>query len=54
MVSGQMLSIALRVTFDFGEVGRELGVGVRVSDRDGAFERAEPGLDPVTIALDLR
>ena len=50
MVSGQMLSIALRVTFDFGEVGRELGVGVRVSDRDGAFERAEPGLDPVTIA----
>ena len=25
MVSGQMLSIALRVTFDFGEVGRELG-----------------------------
>ena len=26
MVSGQVLSIALRVTFDFGEVGREVGV----------------------------
>jgi Ca-activated chloride channel family protein len=50
MLSGQVLSIVLRVTFDFGEVGREVGVGVRVSDRDGAFERAEPGLEPVTIA----
>ena len=50
MVSGQMLSIVLRVTFDYGEVGREVGVGVRVLDRDGAFERAEPGLSPVTVA----
>ena len=38
------------MTFDYGEVGREVGVGVRVADRDGAFERAEPALDPVTIA----
>jgi Ca-activated chloride channel family protein len=50
MVSGQVLSIVLRVTFDYGEVGREVGVGVRVVDRDGAFERARPGLDPVTLA----
>ena len=39
MVSGQVLSIVLRVTFDFGEVGREVGVAVRVADRDGAFAR---------------
>ena len=50
MVSGQVLSIVLRLTFDYGEVGREVGVGVRVVDRDGAFERATPGLAPVTIA----
>ena len=30
MLSGQVLSVVLRVTFDFGEVGREVGVGVRV------------------------
>ena len=50
MVSGQVLSLVLRVTFDYGEVGREVGVGVRVVDRDGAFERARPALDPVTLA----
>ena len=57
MVSGQVLSIVLRVTFDYGEVGREVGVGVRVSDRDGAFERGRspastrsrsPGPTPTT------
>ena len=31
MVSGQVLSIVLRVTFDFGEVGREVGIAVRVA-----------------------
>jgi Ca-activated chloride channel family protein len=50
MVSGQLLSIVLRVTFDYGEVGREVGVAVRVLDRDGAFERARPAVEPVTIA----
>jgi len=50
LVSGQLLSIVLRVTFDYGEVGREVGVGVRVLDRDGAFERAQPGIDPITVA----
>jgi Ca-activated chloride channel homolog len=50
MVSGQVLSVVLRVTFDYGEVGREVGVGVRVLDRDGAFERARPGIDPVTVS----
>jgi Ca-activated chloride channel family protein len=50
MVSGQVLSIVLRVTFDYGEVGREVGVAVRVLDRDGAFERARPALEPVTIS----
>ncbi len=50
MVSGQALSLVLRVTFDYGEIGREVGIGVRIADRDGAFERARPALDPVTLA----
>ena len=50
MLSGQVLSIVLRVTFDFGEVGREVGIVVRVTDRDGAFEGAKPALAPVTVA----
>ena len=54
MVSGQVLSIVLRVTFDFGEVGREVGIAVRVGDRDGAFAAADPAGAPVTVALALR
>jgi len=49
MVSGQLLSIVMRLTFDYGEVGREIGTLVRVADRDGAFERARPALDPLTV-----
>ena len=54
MVSGQVLSLVLRVTFDYGEVGREVGVGVRVARprrriRAGAA-RPRPGDD----RLDLR
>ena len=50
MVSGQVLTIALRLTFDFGDVGREVGTLVRVSDRDGAFEGATPAIAPVSLA----
>lgn len=50
MVSGQVLSIVLRLTFPYGEVGREVGTLVRVVDRDGAFERARPSLDAVSVA----
>jgi Ca-activated chloride channel homolog len=49
MVSGQVISIVLRVTFDFGEIGREVGVNARVADRDGAFEASRSAPDPVTI-----
>jgi hypothetical protein len=49
MLSGQVLSVVLRVTFDFGEVGREVGVVVRVVDRDRAFETAMPAPEPVTL-----
>ncbi len=49
MVSGQVISIVLRVTFDYGDIGREVGVSVRVADRDGAFAAAEPALEPVTV-----
>jgi Ca-activated chloride channel family protein len=50
MVSGQVLSIALRITFDFGLVGREVGIMVRVADRDRAFERAMPAISSVSLA----
>lgn len=50
MLSGQVLSVVLRVTFDFGEVGREVGVIVRVGDRDRAFEMAVPAPEPITLA----
>jgi Ca-activated chloride channel family protein len=50
LVSGQVLRIALRLTFDFGVVGHEVGVHVRVADRDGAFGAASPALVPVTVA----
>ena len=50
MVSGQVLSIVLRVTFDFGEIGREVGIAVRVADRDGAFAAGAPSGAPVTVA----
>jgi Ca-activated chloride channel family protein len=49
LVSGQVLSVVLRLMFDYGEVGREVGALVRVTDRDGAFD--VPGvLTPVTLA----
>ncbi|HKF85878.1 MAG TPA: VWA domain-containing protein [Candidatus Limnocylindrales bacterium] len=50
MVSGQVLSIVLRLTFDFGEVGREVGVALRARDRDGAFAATDPSGAPVTVA----
>ncbi len=50
MVSGQVLTIALRLTFDFGDVGREVGALVRVGDRDHAFDAASPALAPVSLA----
>ena len=49
MVSGQMLSVVLRVTFDFGEVGREIGTFVRVADRDGAFDQARPAAGTIAV-----
>jgi Ca-activated chloride channel family protein len=49
MVSGQVLSIVLRATFDYGDVGREIGVSVRVTDRDDAFATAHPAVEPVTV-----
>src|SRR5450759_3749114 len=45
MLSGQVLYIVLRITFDFGEVGREVGIVVRVADRDNAFGVAPPATE---------
>jgi Ca-activated chloride channel family protein len=50
MVSGQVLSVVLRLTFEQGEVGRDVGVIVRVTDASGAFEGARPAPHPVTLA----
>ena len=50
MVSGQVLTIALRLSFDYGDLGRELGAVVRVVDRDRAFELASPAAAPVSLA----
>ncbi len=50
MVSGQVLSVVIRLVFDYGEVGREVGVHVRLGDRDGAFDTARPALQPVSLA----
>lgn len=49
MVSGQLLTIALRLTFDFGSVGREVGIVLRVADRDRAFEAATPSISSVSL-----
>ena len=49
LVSGQVLTIALRLAFDYGDVGREVGVVVRLGDRDGVFEHAAP-LAPASVA----
>ena len=48
LVSGQLLSVVLRLVFDYGTVGREVGVVVRLVDRDGAFGAAS--LAPVSLA----
>jgi hypothetical protein len=50
LVSGQVVRIVLRVTFPFGEVGREIGALVGVTDRDEVFRGAEPALAPVALA----
>jgi Ca-activated chloride channel family protein len=50
MVSGQLLSIALRLVFDYGTVGREVGCVVRIVDRAGAFVAATPPVAPVSVA----
>jgi Ca-activated chloride channel family protein len=50
MVSGQVLSVVLRVTFDFGDVGREVGIAARVTDRDDAFAVSSPAVAAVTLA----
>lgn len=50
MVSGQQIRIVLRLTFDFGEVGREVGAMIGLADRDGAFGREAPALVPASVA----
>ena len=50
LVSGQVVRLVLRVTFPYGEVGREIGALVGIGDRDEVFRRAEPAFAPVAVA----
>jgi Ca-activated chloride channel family protein len=43
LVADQALDVVLRLTFPYGELGRETGMIVRISDRDGAFGAAGIG-----------
>ncbi len=51
LVSGQVIRIVLRLTFDFGEVGREVGAMVGMVDADGAFARDAGGRAPEPVQL---
>ena len=50
LVSGQVLRLVLRLRFPYGEVGREIGALVGLSDRDDVFRTAAPALAPVAVA----
>ena len=41
LVSEQVLDVVLRVTFPYGEIGRETGVIIGLRDRDDAFRGAD-------------
>jgi Ca-activated chloride channel family protein len=47
LVAEQHLAVVLRVRFGYGQIGREVGVLVGVTDRDGALAAA--GLSPVPL-----
>ena len=54
LVSGQVLTIALRLTFDFGVVGHEVGVHVRIGDRDARVRGGQPRPGPCNRGLGVR
>lgn len=37
LVAEQVIDVVLRITFPYGEIGRETGVIIRLTDRDGVF-----------------
>ena len=43
LVSEQAVEVVLRLSFPYGEVGRETGAIVALTDRDGVFEPGTPG-----------
>jgi Ca-activated chloride channel family protein len=43
LVSDQVVDVVLRLTFPYGQLGRETGLIIAVRDRDGAFEAAGIG-----------
>jgi len=50
LVSGQVVRLVLRLTFPYGEVGREIGALVGIADRDEVFRTSQPALAPVAVA----
>ena len=51
LVAEQVLDVVLRVTFPYGEIGRETGVIIGLSDRDGVFDAEWPGVGVGRAAL---
>ncbi len=49
LVSEQIVEIVLRLSFPYGDVGRETGAIVALTDRDGVFERATGHPEPVRL-----
>lgn len=51
LVSEQVVEIVLRLSFPYGDIGRETGAIVALTDRDGVFERTMAGhQEPIRLA----
>ena len=51
LVSEQVVEVVLRLSFPYGDIGRETGAMVALTDRDGAFDReAGSRPDPVRVS----
>jgi hypothetical protein len=51
LVSGQTVEVVLRLSFPYGELGREAGIIVALTDRDGLFAGSGPvAVEPARLA----
>jgi len=49
LVSGQTISLVLRLRFSAGQIGHVLDAEVRLADQDGVFAAASPSITPATL-----